>query len=275
MYFSGMTKQGSSSGQDSSGGLGKFGTRIRLLYVTIDRHRDLHNVTFWAESPKEKESRMMEILLSSITHQELLIGKLIGAGSAGLTQLGIWAVMGSIPAAIGYVALAPLVHISLGLFLLAGLLFVLAFAFYGTLIGAIGSLGSSWKESQQITGIIMMMMVIPLMFMPAIIDQPNGIPARILSWFPPTAAQTLMMRASAGDVAWWDEALTIGLLIGAVMLIQNISARLFPSLGLLLQGKTPTLTRSYSMAYRSTMIRCALRGGVPDNSHLMELHVNE
>ncbi len=190
---------------------------------------------------EEKENRVMEVLLSSVTHQQILRGKLLGLGGAGLTQMGVWVLMGGLPGALILSRLPTSLSISPWTVVLAVVLFILGFALYGTIMAGIGSLGSSWRESQQVTGGVVMFAVIPLMLIVAILQSPNGVLARILSWFPLTAPITLMLRTAAGTVPWWDMALSLGLLVGAIWLAQTVSAKIF-RLGLLLYGKVPTFS---------------------------------
>ena len=187
----------------------------------------------------EKENRVMEILLSSVSHEELLRGKLIGLGGAGLTQMGVWGLMGGLPALLILPHLPTSFRIAPGTFLLALVLFVLGFLFYGSLMAAFGSLSSSWRESQQVTSLVVILAMIPFMLLPVILESPNGVPARVLSWFPPTAPVALMLRTTAGTVPVWDLTLGIGLLMVGIWAVQKMTAKLF-HLGLLLYGKPPS-----------------------------------
>jgi ABC-2 type transport system permease protein len=188
----------------------------------------------------EKENRVMEILLSSVTHEQLLRGKLIGLGGAGLTQIGVWVAMAGIPAAIALSMLPTSLRIAPLTLCLCLVLFALGFALYGSLMAGVGSLTSSWRESQQITSITIMVAIIPIILMTTILEQPNGPVARGLSWFPLTAPVTLMMRVATGDVAAWDWGLGLALLLVAIWLVQKLTAKLF-RLGLLMYGKPPTV----------------------------------
>jgi ABC-2 type transport system permease protein len=189
---------------------------------------------------EEKENRVMEVLLSSITHEELLRGKMLGLGGAGLTQMLVWALMGSVPLIFILPRMSSIPHIDPSIFVLALLMFALGFALYGSLIAGLGSLGSSWRESQQITTLVLLIPSIPLLLMPAILDSPNGPLARGLSWLPATAPIALMMRAAVEKLPAWDMALGIGLLVLGIWVVQKVSARVF-RIGLLMYGKAPNL----------------------------------
>jgi ABC-2 type transport system permease protein len=199
---------------------------------------------------EEKENRLMEVLLSSASHEEILRGKLIGLGAAGLTQIGVWALFGGVPAAI-VLALSPSApHISPVTALIALMLFALGFALYGTIMAGVGSLGTSWRESQQATAMITFLAVIPLMMMPVFMADPNGTVARVLSWFPLTSPIAMMLRVGMTAVPAWDLALGIALVAVGVWLAQKMSAKLF-RLGLLMYGKAPSLPEVWRWMVRA------------------------
>jgi len=188
---------------------------------------------------EEKENRVMEILLSSVSHEDLLRGKLIGLGAAGLTQLAVWALLGGVPAAIA-LSLAPSApHIPPLTLVMAVVLFLLGFTLYGAIMAGVGSMGTSWRESQQATAGLTMCAVVPLMMMAVFMAEPNGVIARSLSWFPLTAPIGMMLRIGLGTVAWWDIAISIASLALGIWIVLKISAKLF-RLGLLLYGKAPS-----------------------------------
>ncbi len=191
---------------------------------------------------EEKEARVMEVLLSAASHEELLLGKLIGLGGTGMAQFGLWIATGSIG---GLVALqfarqfAPFV-VSPGVAIIGLLMFLLGFSLYAALMAGIGSFGTSWRESQQISGILVLFLMIPLMLLPLFLEAPNGLLPRILSWFPLTAPIALMLRVAAGGAALWEILLTIALLMASVYFVVRLSAKLF-RLSLLMYGQHPGL----------------------------------
>jgi ABC-2 type transport system permease protein len=192
---------------------------------------------------EEKENRVMEVLLSAASHEDLLLGKLIGLGGAGMAQFGLWIATGSIG---GFVALqfmrqlAPFV-VSPGVAVVGMLMFLLGFALYAALMAGIGSFGTSWRESQQISGMLVLFLVIPLMLLPVFLESPNGMLPRVLSLFPMTAPIALMLRVAAGGASIGEIALTVGLLAVAVVLVVRLSARLF-HLSLLMYGQRPSFS---------------------------------
>jgi ABC-2 type transport system permease protein len=185
---------------------------------------------------EEKESRVMEILLSSLTTDQLLAGKILGLCGAGLTQLLIWVGMGLIPT----LFLLPSLNLAVSQLLLALLFFLLGFLLFGSLMGATGALGANLRESQQISLIWTMPAVIPMLFISFLISEPNGVLARVLSFIPLTSPVTMMIRIASGKVPWWDAAIAALILMGSLFVFLRVASRLF-RLGVLMYGKRPTL----------------------------------
>lgn len=190
---------------------------------------------------EEKETRVIEIVLSSVSASELLAGKVVGLGALGLTQLGVWlisafAFTGGAGALIAgaVVALNPLV------FLLAALYFLLGYLMYGTLMAAAGSLGTSMRESQQMAGLFSFMAAIPYMLNGFIWMNPNMPLARALSYFPLTAPTMMMLRLPLGSVPPLDIAISLAALIIAIPFCVWGGAKVFRT-GLLMYGKRPSL----------------------------------
>lgn len=191
---------------------------------------------------EEKSSRVIEIVLSSVTPQQLLAGKVIGLGALGLTQILVW-IASAAGLGGGLVVLAgillPLL-LRVEVFVLALVFYILGFGVYAVLIGAIGTLGSSFQESQQITGIFIFIAAVPMMLTGVIMTNPDAMVVRVLSWFPLTAATTMMLRLPLTAVPWTDVAISIALLAATIPLVVWVGAKVF-RLGMLMYGKRPGL----------------------------------
>lgn len=189
---------------------------------------------------EEKSSRVIEIVLSSVTPQQLLAGKVIGLGALGLTQILVW-ISSAAGLSGGLVLLAgimlPLL-MRVEVFGLALVYYILGFGLYAVLIAAIGTLGSSFQESQQITGIFIFVAAIPMMMTGVIMTNPDAMVVRVLSWFPLTAPTTMMLRLPLADVPWFDIAGSIALLFATIPLVVWLGAKVF-RLGMLMYGKRP------------------------------------
>lgn len=186
---------------------------------------------------EEKENRVIEVILSSISSDNLLLGKLIGLGGAGLLQVTVWFGMVLIPAA----ALLARLPIHGGAIFASFVFYLLGFLLFGTLLLGTGSLGQNLKESQQLGMVWSLFSVIPMMFMMIVLSEPNGIFPRVLSFFPLTAPVTMFLRLNSADPPpWWEVVLSAAVLAGSAWLALKVMAKIF-RVGLLLYGKRPTI----------------------------------
>jgi ABC-2 type transport system permease protein len=184
----------------------------------------------------EKENRVIEVILSSVTAGELLRGKLIGLAGVGLTQVLVWVSMAAVPAMFFFAA-----YVKLSLFSLAMIVvfFGLGFGLYATLMAGIGALGTSYRESQQMAGIVSFAAMAPLFVLPALLEYPNGTLARVFSFIPFTAPITMILRLAASDPPLIDVVVAALSLVLGTWLLLNLSTKLF-RFGLLIYGKRPS-----------------------------------
>jgi ABC-2 type transport system permease protein len=189
---------------------------------------------------EEKESRILESLLCTVSSEELMTGKLLGLGGAGLLVVAIWTVAGAALAVPVFAALQ--LSLPAWLLLLALVYFLLGYLFYGSLMTGIGAVTTSMREAQQFAIWFTFANFVPLIMITAILGRPNSTLAVLLSLFPPTAATTMMLRLTAPGsvIPPWQIAASVLLLAAAGFFSLMLSARIF-RVGLLLYGKTPTL----------------------------------
>ncbi len=190
----------------------------------------------------DKESKIIEVLLSSADPNEILLGKLLGLGAAGLIQLMVWGAMALFGVG-GLVAYISTMQVAFPweAILIAPLFFTLGYLFIGSLMIATGSLGSSVAESQKLTIGWAILAVTPLMVLLILLEEPHGPLGRVFSVIPFTAPLTLMVRLSVDPegVALSELALAVASLILATWVAIRIGARLF-RVGLLLGGSRPS-----------------------------------
>jgi ABC-2 type transport system permease protein len=190
---------------------------------------------------EEKESRVMEVILSSVSPIELLAGKIIGLGALGLTQVAVWILSAFLlSGGIGLVATGVAVALNPGNFLLAAVYFILGYLIFGTLMATAGSLGTTMRESQQIAGIFSMAAAIPWMLNGFIFMNPNMPLARVLSYIPLTAPMMMMLRTAIGSVPPVDIIGSIIVLVVSIPIILWAGAKIFRT-SLLIYGKRLTV----------------------------------
>jgi len=191
----------------------------------------------------EKENKVVDVLLASANPDQILAGKLLGLGGAGLLQIAVWLAMlmttglGVVPMLMSSRLDVPWLALALAL-----PFFVMAFLFFGGLMLGTGSLGSNMREAQQLAMVWSLTAALPLMMMAVLIREPNGTVAKVMTWIPFTAGPVVILRTSndAALVAWWEIAGSLLVLIGATWLALRVGGRLF-RIGLLSAGARPSL----------------------------------
>jgi ABC-2 type transport system permease protein len=204
---------------------------------------------------EEKSNRIIEVLLSSVTPGELMIGKLLGIAAVGLTMIAVWIASfvavalwqaaGAVTsgAAGGEMAQVPsdiatLLRTTWMLPAFA-VYFLLGFLFYAGLILALGSTCNTLKEAQSFMGVIVMFLMVPLLTMTYIPRDPNGPLATALSWFPPYTPFVMMNRVTA-DPPLRDVIGTMLLLLVATAGVLWGAGKVF-RIGVLRTGQPPKL----------------------------------
>lgn len=189
---------------------------------------------------EEKENRVMEVLLSSVSSKQLIAGKVLGLGAAGLVQIVIWLV--------SFRLLLPLASSSIGglfaslafppsIIAVSLIYFILGYLLYGILMAGVGAIAPTAQMGQQMSAIFSLMAAIPFMLMVFIIENGDHALNIVLSLFPPTAPLTVMMRVGQG-IPLWEIIVSITLLVLAILGSLALAARIFRTF-LLMYGKTP------------------------------------
>jgi ABC-2 type transport system permease protein len=191
----------------------------------------------------EKENRLIEVLLSSVSPRELIIGKVLGLGASGLIQVIIWVIC------------APLIlnvaSVSIGGFLstlqvppvflvLCIVYFILGYLLFAMIMTAVGAITTSTREGQQLSTIFTLLSVSPLWFSSAIILFPNNPAFVVMTIFPLTAPVTLMLRLGSTAVPAWQIILSIAVLVLSVVGGLFLTAKIVRTF-LLMYGKRPSL----------------------------------
>src|SRR5689334_691024 len=203
---------------------------------------------------EEKSNRIIEVLLSSVTPGELMMGKLFGIAAVGLTMVGAWmvALFGILSwksGGAGQIAgqLLTVLHSS-NLVPLFSIYFLLGYLMYAAFILSVGSVCNTIKEAQSYMGVLTMIMMVPLLTMTFIPKDPNGALARILSWIPLYTPFTMMNRATA-DPPLFDLIGTFILLVATTLLALWIARKIFRD-GIIRTGQPPKILEMIRWATR-------------------------
>jgi ABC-2 type transport system permease protein len=183
----------------------------------------------------EKESKTVEILLSSLTTDELLTGKILGFGSAGLLQVLIWMSFGVLLLLTPYASLLQEIQIS-WILMLAIVYFILGYLLFAGSMACVAAPASTVRDAQQGATVFTMLAIIPLLLLSLIIQAPNSVIARILTYIPYTAPVTTMMRISLVNVPISELVASLVILAISVFIVIKLSAKIF-RIGILMYGK--------------------------------------
>ncbi len=206
-----------------------------LFYVVIMTSASL----MLSSITKEKENRVMEILMSSIKPVELFTGKILGLGFVGLLQLVLWMGSGMLLLKLGGTTLniPPNLQLPPQILIWGIAFFILGYLLYATIMAGIGVLVPNLKEASQATYVVIIPFLIPLMLVGAIIEKPNGLLSTVLSLIPLTAPNTIMTRMATTTVPLWQLLVAIGLLIVSILILLRGVAGMFRAQTLLTGSK--------------------------------------
>ena len=192
---------------------------------------------------EEKENRVMEILLSSISPRQLLAGKVLGLGAAGLVQIIVWLISANFllrMASATWGNVLGSLQITPEFLILGIIYFILGYLLMAILMAGVGSVSPTAREGQQMSVIFIMPVIIPIYFMPLIMEHPENIVVKILTFIPLTAPLTVIVRSGLSEIPIWELAVSIGILILSVWGLFVVTTKLFRTY-LLMYGKRPDL----------------------------------
>lgn len=208
-------------------------TMLFYMIILFSSSMMLNSVT------DEKQNRVMEILMTSITPTQMMAGKMVALGLVGLLQTAVWSVagLGMLRFSGSAFNLPEEFQLPISVALWGLLFFILGYALYASLMAGLGALVPNLREASQATTIIIMPMVVPLMLINIMVSKPNHWIPVVLSLFPLTSPVAMMTRISAGQVPIWQILLSIALLLATVWLAVRAVSGMFRAQNLL-SGQT-------------------------------------
>jgi len=236
------------TGRESSSGLATFfvGYIVAfILYMAIT----LYGVSVMRAVVVEKSSRVMEFMVAAVKPRALMGGKILGVGAAGLLQIAIWLAMGAITLAYrddilglfgtsgGGAALPSLDALQIAVVLLY---FVLGYFFYSAMYDSAGATVSSEQEIQQVQMPITMLLVIGIVCLQVISNDPRGSTAQAMTMVPLWSPMLMPMRYVLGGATLGEVGISLGILLLSTYLVVRAAAKIY-RVGILLYGKRPGL----------------------------------
>jgi ABC-2 type transport system permease protein len=192
---------------------------------------------------EEKENRLMEILLSSVSTRQLLTGKVLGLGAAGLAQVIVWVISLPLLLRLGSSSIGGFlssIQIPANFWILGIIYFILGYLLFAVLSASIAATTSSVQEGQGLAGIYSLFAIAPFWFISLLLLFPNSPIWVVFSIFPFSAPVLTMLRLGLGGVPAWQLAVSTAVLALCVIGGLWLASRLLRAY-MLMYGKRPNL----------------------------------
>ena len=212
---------------------------VMLLYAVVL----IYGMAVMRSVIEEKSTRILEVLLSSVTAKELLAGKILGVGAVGLTQILVWVIFAalfSVPGLLAARSFIGEVHIPPVSIAAFAIFFLLGYLLYSSMYAAIGSMVNTDQEAQQMQWPAMMPILLAVFLMNPVIQHPNSTLAFWLSIVPFFTPILMLVRVLIEQPPAWQLALSLVLMVATIYGLLALSSRIY-RVGILMYGKRPTL----------------------------------
>ena len=213
-----------------------------IIYLTIL----LYGQVILGAVIEEKETRIAEILFSSVKPFSLMMGKLIGISLVALTQLGVWGLAFGAFALYGVGMLASeglpvhIPNIAPTVFVYFALFFLLGYFIYATIYALVGSVVTTPQEGGYLAMPVILLLVIGFYLAFPVIQSPDSSFAFWVSMFPFFSPITMLVRIVTQTPPFWQIALSLLIGFGAVVLLTWLASRIY-RIGMLMHGKRATI----------------------------------
>jgi ABC-2 type transport system permease protein len=184
---------------------------------------------------EEKSNRLIEILISSCTSEQLLAGKILGLSALGLTQIIIWSLIGI--TLVGGAVIPPAAFDNILIMLVY---FITGFIFYTRIFVGIGSIVTTEQEAQQMTTYISLILILPVVVAMPAIQNPESMMVKVMSYIPLTIPSIMLLRFKIAPVPLIDIIITLSIMFVSTIVTLKIAAKIF-RIGILSYGKKPTI----------------------------------
>ena len=230
---------------------------------------------------EEKQSRIVEVMASSARPFQLLMGKVIGVGAAGLSQLAIWTVVAAAGVALfgpilfdaaervllragpdaiaeagidaDLLAAGPAELLALfrpGLAALFVAFFIGGYLVYASLFAAVGAAVEQEADAQVLQIPITLPVLVPVLFLFYVASEPESTLTAVLSILPFFSPILMMGRLAISAVPWWQVTLALALLLGTFVLLVGMAARIY-RIGILMYGKKASIADLWRWAWQT------------------------
>ena len=237
------------SGKNVGFNIAVSATFFFLIYISIF----MYGAYIMRGVLEEKNSRIVEVIVSSVKPTTLMLGKILGIGLVGLTQYGVWAFLAiaiTLPGAAAVMGMSEgIPHIPAGTIGAFVLFFLLGYFLYASLYAALSAPFNTEQEAQQFVMIPGMMLILTSTTWFFAFNQPNGTLATALSFFPFTAPLMMFMRISVQTPPLWQIGASVAILVATIWAVAWFAGRVY-RVGILMYGKKPTLPEIFRWAFQ-------------------------
>jgi len=175
---------------------------------------------------EEKQSRVVEVVLSTVRPRDLLMGKVIGIGLLALAQIVVLVAAGIAAAQLSGRLTLPATTVGAVVQLLVW--FILGFALYSTAMGFLGALASRVEEASNASmPVTMTATACYLVSILVVTSEPAGIVARVMTFLPPAAPMVVPLRVALGAIEPWEVVLSIALMLVSIWVLFVVGARVY------------------------------------------------
>jgi len=211
---------------------------------------------------EEKQTRIIEVLVSSLRPFQLMLGKVIGVGGVGLFQFGLWGltgylvvhfraqILGVFHVSADQIAAVTMPTIGGGLLAVIAVYFVLGYLLYSAMFAVVGATVTADSEAQQAQQPVMMLLVFSLIVSFAALNDPAGRMAVVTSMIPFSSPIIMPVRVATSDVPAAQLALSLAISAATSVLVVWLAARVYRT-GILMYGKRANLKELWRRAQQS------------------------
>jgi ABC-2 type transport system permease protein len=212
----------------------------------------IYSVSVMRATLEEKTSRVVEVVISSMKPWHLMLGKILGVGAVGLTQMAVWLASAGLVASAGLPALVAArpelgslesmrqFIPGVGLLVLFGAFFVFGYFMYSGLYAAVGAMCNTDEEAQQAQMPVTLLVIAPMILLMPVIRDPGSAMSVGTSLFPFFAPILMFARAAGGGAPAWQVVASFLLMGLATVAVAWVAGRIY-KVGILMAGKRPTL----------------------------------
>lgn len=184
---------------------------------------------------EEKTNRLVEVLMSSCSPRDLMIGKILGLSGLGFTQLGFWGLMGLA------IALKSGVTMIAGpSALLLGVYFIIGWLLYAAIFVAAGSPVSTEQEAQQLTSYLSLLLVMPMMVAIPVMQDPDALYVKILTMIPLLTPTMMAIRIPIQMPSLIEILVSLSILTASAYGMMWVAGKVFRT-AMLAYGKRPSI----------------------------------